>query len=145
MLQSSRLKYHMNNIGIDKSVRNRASFEHNFLNNMKNIYQHAGKCADPQKNDILGDTMVSTPEEITYYSPILPMNQTKIKKTSAKNHCVYSPTYLVLKRELISVMMELQNQNAEPLNMDVACEQIKQNGKCIQKSMNILNVSFVIG
>ena len=84
MLQSSRLKYHMNNINIDKSVRNRASFEHKFLNNMKNIYQHAGKCADPQKNDILGDTMVSTPEEITYYSPILPMNQTKIKKTSAR-------------------------------------------------------------
>ena len=35
MLQSPRLKYHMMNIGIDQSVSNRASFEQNFLNNIK--------------------------------------------------------------------------------------------------------------
>ena len=34
-----------------------------------------------------------------------------------ENHCVYSPTYLMLKRELLYVVLELQNQNADPLNM----------------------------
>ena len=35
ILQSPRLKYHMKTIGVDQSVRNGASFEHNFLNNIK--------------------------------------------------------------------------------------------------------------
>ena len=46
MLQSPRLKDHMKTIGIDQLVRNRASFEHKCLNNIKDIYQHAGKCED---------------------------------------------------------------------------------------------------
>ena len=37
MLQSMRLKYHTKTIGIDQSVRNRTSFEHECLNNI-NIY-----------------------------------------------------------------------------------------------------------
>ena len=52
MLQSPRLKYHMKTIGIDQSVRNGASFERKFLNNMKKIYQHAGKCHGQQKLNI---------------------------------------------------------------------------------------------
>ena len=49
MLQSPHLEDHMKTIGIDQSVRNRDYFEHNFLNNIKKIYQHAGKCDDQQK------------------------------------------------------------------------------------------------
>ena len=37
MLQSPHLKYQMKTIGIDQSVRNRASFEHKCLNNIKYI------------------------------------------------------------------------------------------------------------
>ena len=44
MLQSTHLKDHMKTIGIDKSVRNRSSFEQTCLNNIKEIYQHAVKC-----------------------------------------------------------------------------------------------------
>ena len=45
----------------------------------------------------------------------------------------------------MSVVLELKNQNAEPLNIDVACVRIKQNGKGIQKSLNRLNRSFING
>ena len=66
MPQSPRLEYHMKTIVIEQSFRNRASFEHKFFNNIKKIYQHAGKC-DYQQNlkDILDAYMVSTPEEVT--------------------------------------------------------------------------------
>ena len=60
MLQSPCLKYCMKTIGIDQSVSNGASFEHNFLNIIKNIYQNYGKC-DYQQNfkDILEAAMAS--------------------------------------------------------------------------------------
>ena len=62
MLQSPRLEYHMKTIGIDQSLCNRSSFEHKFLNNIKNIYQHAVKCNDQQNlQDIIDAAMVSTP------------------------------------------------------------------------------------
>ena len=38
------------------------SFEHNFFNNIKNIYQNAGKCDDQQNlKDTLDSAMVYTP------------------------------------------------------------------------------------
>ena len=48
MLQSSRLEDHMKTIGIDQSSFTRSSFEHRCMNNIINIYQHAGKCNDQQ-------------------------------------------------------------------------------------------------
>ena len=57
------------------------SFEHNFLNNIKNIYQHTGKCDDQQNpKDIIDVAMVSTTEEVTDVSPIFCINQTTAKK-----------------------------------------------------------------
>ena len=44
MLQSPRLEYHMKTIGIDQSLSIMPSVEHKFLNNIKKIYQHSGKC-----------------------------------------------------------------------------------------------------
>ena len=56
-------------------------FEHNVLNNIKDIYQHAGKY-DKQQNfkDILEFAMVSNPEEITDDGPSLTMTQTTVLK-----------------------------------------------------------------
>ena len=48
MLQSSHLEYHTNTIGIDRSSFSMSSFEHRFMNNIKMIYQRAGKCDDQQ-------------------------------------------------------------------------------------------------
>ena len=48
MLQSSSLEDHMKTIGIEQSSLDRYSFEQRCMNNIKKIYQHAGKCDDQQ-------------------------------------------------------------------------------------------------
>ena len=63
MLQSSRLEDHMKTIGIDQSSFIRSSFEHRCMNNIKNIYQHAGKCDDQQNlKDIIDADILSNPD-----------------------------------------------------------------------------------
>ena len=37
------------------------------------------------------------------------------------NNCVYSPTYLILKRELLSDVLNLKNKNVEPLKLEISC------------------------
>ena len=85
MLQSTRLEDHMKTIGIDQSLFNRTYFEQKCLNNIKYIYQHAGKC-DDQRNlkDVLCAAILSTPEEVTYDSPNVPMKSTLVNKPSAR-------------------------------------------------------------
>ena len=54
MLQSPRLKYHVNTIGIDQYLSNNALYEHNCLKNIKKLYKYAGKCDNQQQfKDIL--------------------------------------------------------------------------------------------
>ena len=70
LLQSSRLEDHMNTIGVDLSSFARSSFEHRCMNNIKNIYQHAGKCDDQQNlKDVIDAAILSTPEGVTDNSP----------------------------------------------------------------------------
>ena len=85
MLQSSRLEDNMKTIGIDQSLCTMSYYEHKFINNIKKIYQHAGKC-DDQNNlkDIIDAAMVSTPEVFIYNSPNVHMISTPVKKTSAR-------------------------------------------------------------
>ena len=72
------------------------------------MYQHAGKWDDQQNiKDILDASMVSTPEEITDDSSSLPMTKTIVKKQVLGNHCVFSPTYLMLKRKQKNVLLDL--------------------------------------
>ena len=100
MLQSLCLEDHIDTIGIDQSLSNWSYFEHKFLNNIKKIYQNAGKF-DYQQNlkDIIGAAMVSTPEEITDISPTLRITQTTVKKTSArKSLCTSTNVFYVEKR-----------------------------------------------
>ena len=64
LLQSSRLEDHTKTIGIDQSSFARSSFEHRCMNNIKKIYQHAGKCDDQQNlKDIIDDAILSTQRE----------------------------------------------------------------------------------
>ena len=46
MLQSPRLKYHVETIGIDQSLINNALFDHKCLQNINKLYKHSGKCDD---------------------------------------------------------------------------------------------------
>ena len=55
------------------------------MNNIKNIYQHAGKC-DDQLNlkDIIDASMVYTLELVIDNSPNVPMTSTPVNKSSAR-------------------------------------------------------------
>ena len=62
------------------------------MNNIKKIYQHAGKC-DNQQNfkKIIDADMVLTPEGVTDDSPNVPMTSTPVKKPSArKSLCLFT-------------------------------------------------------
>ena len=76
MLQSSRLEDHMKTIGIEQSSFTRSSFEHRCMNNIKKIYQHAGKCDDQQNlKDIIDADILSTPEGVTDNIPNVHMTK----------------------------------------------------------------------
>ena len=92
MLQSSHVKDHMKTIGIDLSSFFRSSFEHRYMNNIKKIYQHAGKCDDQQNlKDILEAAILSTPEGLTDNIPNAPISSTPVKKPSArKSLCLFT-------------------------------------------------------
>ena len=54
MLQSTRLKDHVQTIGIYQSLSNNAIYEHKSIKNIKRLYKQAGKCDNQQKfKDIL--------------------------------------------------------------------------------------------
>ena len=62
------------------------------MNNMKKIYQHAGKCDDQQNlKDILDTDMMSTPEGVTDNIPNVPLTSTPVNKLSArKSLCLFT-------------------------------------------------------
>ena len=65
VLQSPRLKYHVKTFGIDQSFSNNALFEHKWLQNIKKLYKHDGKCEYQQKfKYILDAAMVLTPDGV---------------------------------------------------------------------------------
>ena len=71
----------MKTIGIYQLTLTRYSFEHRCMNNIKKIYQHAGKRDDQQNiNDIIDSTMVLTPERVTDDSHNVPMTSSAVQK-----------------------------------------------------------------
>ena len=44
MLQSPRIKYNVQTIGIDQSLSNNDLYEHKCLQNIKKLHKQAGKC-----------------------------------------------------------------------------------------------------
>ena len=115
MLQSSRLEDHMNTIGIDQSSFIRSYFEHRCMNNIKNIYQHAGKWDDQQNlKDILEAALLYTPEGVTDNSPNVHMTSSPVKKPSAsKSLCLFT-NILYVKPKTEKRQMWLQNPNTKP-------------------------------
>ena len=102
MLQSSRLKYHVQtiDIDIDRYLIKNALYEHKCFENIKKIYKHAGKCDEHQQfKDILEAAMVSTTEGFNYDSPISPMASTPVKKPSyGKSLCLFTNILNVKKK-----------------------------------------------
>ena len=92
MVQSPRLKFHVNTIGVHPSLSNNSIYEHQCIENIKKLYKQSGKCDYQQQfKDILEAAMISTPEVFTNNSPISPMNLTLVKKPSAqKSLCMFT-------------------------------------------------------
>ena len=70
------------------------------MDNIKKIYQHAGKCDDQQNlKDILDAAMVYTTEGVTNDILSLSMTQTTVKRTSAmKSLCLFTNIFDVKKK-----------------------------------------------
>ena len=95
MLQSLRLKYHVQTIGIDPSLSKNAIYEHKCLEDIKNLYKKSGKCDKQQQlKDILEAAMVSNPEGFTNNSTIFPRTSSPVKELSAQNNCVCLLTFI---------------------------------------------------
>ena len=87
----------MRTIVIYQSSFTRSSFEYRCMNNIKKIYQHAGKCDDQQNlKDIIDDAILSTPAGVTYNSTNVHMSSTPVKKPSArKSLCLFTNIFYV--------------------------------------------------
>ena len=82
----------MKTIGIDQSSFAGSSFEHRCMNNIKKIYQHAGKCDDQQNlKDILEADILSIPERFIENSPNVHVTSSPFNKPSAsKSLCLFT-------------------------------------------------------
>ena len=88
----------MKTIGIYQSLCTQSSFENKCMNNIKNIYQNAGKCDDQQNiKDIIYTAMLSTPQGVTDNSLNIPLTTTPDKKPSARKSPCLSTNILNVK------------------------------------------------
>ena len=118
MLQPPRLKYHVQTIGIQLSLRKNAIYEHKFLENIKNLYKQAGKCDNQQQfRDILEVAMTYTPDGFTNNIPIYPRTSPPVKKPSAQKSLCLFTNILDVKKNLHTVKLELLNISARQLNL----------------------------
>ena len=144
MLQSSHLEYNMKTIGIDWSSFTRSYFEHRCMNNIKNIYQHAGKFDDQQNiKDILDAAILSTPEGWTDNSPNVHMPSPPVKKPSARKSLCLFTNILDVKPKTAKCRFVAENPDANPWKCVIDLGQ--KNEKGILKSMSISNVICIHG
>ena len=82
----------MNTIDIDQFLSNSDLFDHKFLQNIKILYKHAGKCDNQQQfKYIIESAMIYTTEVFTDNSPRSPITPTPVKKPSArKSLCIFT-------------------------------------------------------
>ena len=86
------------------------------MNNIKEIYQHAGKCDEQQKlKYIIDDDMVSTTEGVKYNSPNVPITSTPVKKPSARKSLCLFTNILDFRKKQQNFVLWLQSPNTEPL------------------------------
>ena len=92
-----------------------STFEHRCMNNIKKIYQHAGKCDDQQNlKDILEAALLSTPEVFTDNIPNVHMPSTPVKKPSARKSLCLFTNILDVKPKISKRRFLLQNPDAKP-------------------------------
>ena len=146
MLQSSRLEDHMKTIGIDRSSFTRSYFEHRCMNNVKKIYQHAGKCDDQQNlKDILEAALLSTPEVFTANIPNVHMPSTPVKKPSAKKSLCLFTNILDVKPKTSKRRIVAAESKRKSMKVGNSLWTKKNKEKGIQKSTSRSNVMCIHG
>ena len=111
------------------------------MNNIKKIYQHAGKSDDQQNfKDIIEAALLSTPEGVTDNRPNVHMTSSPVKKPSArKSLCLFTNIFDVkpktTKRRFVAAKSK-----RKPMKVRIEFGPRKQNEKGIQKSMIRSNV-----
>ena len=96
MLQLEQLKEHMVTIGIEKSLRNSAIYEHLYLENIKKLYKHADKCDNQHHyKAIIESITVSAPEIFAVNSPKSPGPSVNVKNSSVrKPHHLFTEVFM---------------------------------------------------
>ena len=85
------------------------------MNNIKKIYQHAGKCDDQQNlKDILETAPLSTPEGVIDNSPNVHITSSPVKKQSARKSLCLFTNILDVKPTTANVVLLQQNPDAKP-------------------------------
>ena len=94
MLQSPRLKYHVQTIGIEPSLSKNATYKHKCLENIKKLYKQAGKCDYQQQfKDLLRLICFLLLNDSTATVLYLPLHHHQSKNEVLENHCVCLLTF----------------------------------------------------
>ena len=102
------------------------------MNNIKNIYQHSGKCDDQQNlKNIIDAAILSIPEGVTDNSPNVHISSTPVRKPSArKSLCLFTNILSVIptasKRRFVA-------EKSRCKSMKVCNSLLTKNEKGIQK------------
>ena len=116
------------------------------MNNIKKIYQHAGKCYYQQKlKDILDADMVSTTEGVTYDGPNMPMASTPVKKPSARKSLCLFTNILNIKNKTAKCFIGAAKSKRRSMEVGNSLWTKKKNEKGIQKSMSGSNAICIHG
>ena len=113
------------------------------MNNIKKIYQHAGKCDDQQNlKDIIDADILSTPEGVNDNIPNVHMASKPVKKPSArKSLCLFTNILDVkpktAKRRFVAAKLKRKSM--------IVCNSLWTKKKGIQKSLSRSNVTCIHG
>ena len=113
------------------------------MNNIKKIYQHAGKC-DVQQNlkYIIYAAILSTPEVVTDNSPNMHMLSSPVKKPSSRKSLCFFTNILDVKPTTAKLRFVAAKSKRKSMKV---CNSLWTPKKGIQKSMSRSNVICIHG
>ena len=116
------------------------------MNNIKKIYQHAGKSDDQQNlKDIIDAAILSTPEGVTDNSPNVHMASTPIKKPSSRKSLYLFTNILDFQPKTAKRRFVAAKSRRKAMKVCNRPWTKQNNEKGIQKSMSRSNVICIHG
>ena len=127
----------MKTIGIDQSSFTRSSFENRFMNNIKKIYQYAGKWDDQQNfKDIIDSAIVSTLEGVTNICPNMHLISSPVNKPSSRKSLCLFTNILDVQSKTAKRRFVTAKSRRKSMKLCNGLWTKNQNEKGIQKSMS---------